>query len=243
MRKIVAEAKTVELAIEKGLQMLSATREQVTIEVLEKETMLKKAKVELTLFETEEEKAEAVNNQTQAKQVLTQIKKASFEKKDGVERADLSKLENTVVDDLTTFLNDIMNILKIEGQVSYKVLDDDLYMIMEGASLGVLIGHHGNTLEAVQNLINAIIKNKYDKYKKKIFLDIENYRQKRIDILQALAKRMATKVVQMKKGLKLEPMNSFERRIIHSTLQEIPGLSTHSEGVEPKRYLVIDYQP
>lgn len=243
MRKIIAEAKTVELAIEKGLQMLGATKDQVAIEVLEKETMLKKAKVEITLFETEEERAAATNSQTQAKQALTKIKKATFDKTEQVERTELTELENSVVEELTTFLNEIMAILKVEGTVAHKVLNDDIYMIMEGASLGVLIGHHGSTLEAVQNLINAIIKNKFDKYRKKVFLDIENYRQKRISTLQALAKRMATKVVQMKRGLKLEPMNSFERRIIHSTLQEIPGLTTHSEGVEPKRYLVIDYQP
>lgn len=241
MRKIIAEAKTVDLAIEKGLQMLGATKDQVDIEVLEKETMLKKAKVELVFYETEEEREQA-GNKLNSKQVITKIKKATFDKKVRTERKELTEVEQEITTYLTDFLNETMRILNVEGSVHSKVLDDDLYMIMEGASLGVLIGHHGSTLEAVQNLINAAVKNKFDNYRKKIFLDIENYRQKRIATLQSLAKRMAVNVVQRKKRLKLEPMNSFERRIIHATLQEIPGITTYSEGREPRRYLVIDYK-
>ena len=78
-------------------------------------------------------------------------------------------------------------------------------------------------------------------YRKRVFVDIENYRSKRTDSLTALAKRMATKVVQVKKSLKLEPMSSFERRIIHTALQGISNITTHSEGEEPNRCLVIDY--
>ena len=116
-----------------------------------------------------------------------------------------------------------------------------MYFIIEGKELGVLIGHHGDTLNATQTLVNAIVKNEFEEYRKRVFVDIENYRSKRTDSLTALAKRMATKVVQVKKSLKLEPMSSFERRIIHTALQGISNITTHSEGEEPNRCLVIDY--
>lgn len=243
MRKIEVTAKTVDHAIEKGLQMLGATMEQIDMVVLEKPSMLKRAKIEITFYETEEEREQAKVSKVEASTVITKIKKAKPIIRDKKVREDLTDIEKEVITNLTVFLQDLINVLDVQGEITHKVLGDDIYMIMTGKRLGVLIGHHGTTLEALQNLINGITKNKFENYKKKVFLDIENYRQKRIITLQSLAKRMATRVVKSQRNVKLEPMNSFERRIIHSTLQEIPNISTHSEGVDPRRYLVITYKP
>ena len=241
MRNIEVSAKTVELAIEKGLQMLGADREQVKVNVLEKETMLRKAKVELILFESAEEKEAEENKAKSEKEIIKQIKEVKPEERVYSERTELNETEQKIYDRLTNFFSNLLNILNVEGKFSFKVLDNNLYFIIEGKELGILIGHHGDTLDATQTLVNSIVKNEFEEYRKRVFVDIENYRSKRTDALTALAKRMATKVVQVKKSLKLEPMSSFERRVIHTSLQGIPNITTHSEGEEPNRCLVIDY--
>lgn len=241
MRTIEVSAKTVDLAIEKGLQMLEATREQVKINVLEKETMLKKAKIEIVLYETEEEKAEALKSAKSEKNAIEQIKHAKADMSDCEERFELNETEEKIYNRLKEFFEGLIKILNVEGKISYKILNDTMYIKVDGEQLGVLIGHHGDTLEATQTLVNSIVKNEFEHYKKKVFVDIENYREKRISALENLAKRMATKVVQVKKSLKFEPMSSFERRVIHTSLAGIENISTHSEGEEPNRYLVIDY--
>ena len=109
-----------------------------------------------------------------------------------------------------------------------------------GDDLGVLIGYRGDALEAIQNLMNVVVFNKTG-FKGKIILDVENYREKRISTLCELADRISKQVLKNKKSFKLEPMNSYERRIIHSHLQNIEHISTHSEGKEPNRFLIVDY--
>ena len=157
------------------------------------------------------------------------------------EQKDIIETEQKIYERLKGFFENLLKILNVEGKFDFKVLDNNLYFIIEGKELGILIGHHGDTLNATQTLVNTIVKNEFEEYRKRVFVDIENYRSKRTDSLTALAKRMATKVVQVKKSLKLEPMSSFERRIIHTALQGISNITTHSEGEEPNRCLVIDY--
>ena len=241
MRTIEVSAKTTELAIEKGLQMLGVEREQVKVNVLEKETMLKKAKVELVLFESEAEREAEENKAKSEKEIIKHIKEVRAEEQVFEERTELNETEEKIYKRLKGFFENLLNILNVEGKFDFKVLDNNLYFIIEGKELGVLIGHHGDTLNATQTLVNAIVKNEFEEYRKRVFVDIENYRSKRTDSLTALAKRMATKVVQVKKSLKLETMSSFERRIIHTALQGISNITTHSEGEEPNRCLVIDY--
>lgn len=241
MRTIEVSAKTTELAIEKGLQMLGVEREQVKVNVLEKETMLKKAKVELVLFESEEEREAEANKAKSEKEIIKQIKEVRAEEQVFEERTELNETEQKIYERLKGFFENLLKILNVEGKFDFKVLDNNLYFIIEGKELGILIGHHGDTLNATQTLVNTIVKNEFEEYRKRVFVDIENYRSKRTDSLTALAKRMATKVVQVKKSLKLEPMSSFERRIIHTALQGISNITTHSEGEEPNRCLVIDY--
>lgn len=113
---------------------------------------------------------------------------------------------------------------------------------VDGDSAGVLIGHHGDTLNALQYLANLAANKKIDGEKKecvKVTVDVEGYRAKREETLRALAKRMAEKVLRYKKSVMLEPMNPYERRIIHAAIQEIDGVSTNSIGSENNRRVVI----
>lgn len=111
-----------------------------------------------------------------------------------------------------------------------------------GGEVGVLIGHHGDTLDSLQYLANLAANKKTADEKReycRITVDVENYRLKREETLRALARRMADKVLRYKKSVMLEPMNPYERRIIHSEVQNIPGVSTNSIGSENNRKVVM----
>ena len=126
--------------------------------------------------------------------------------------------------------------------------DANLYPAVEitGEGSGILIGHHGETLDAIQSLLNLASIRKSDHESGadyvKIELDIENYRAKREATLRALAKRMAARAVKYKRNVFLEPMNAYERRIIHSELQGVPYVSTHSVGTDKNRKIIITYE-
>ena len=114
---------------------------------------------------------------------------------------------------------------------------------IKGSDAGVLIGHHGDTLDALQYLVNLVANKKEDENEDrnytKISLDIENYREKRQETLETLARRMSEKVLKYKKSITLEPMSPYERRIIHSAVQNIQGVSTNSIGNDNNRRVVI----
>lgn len=118
----------------------------------------------------------------------------------------------------------------------------DTVITVDGEGAGVLIGHHGETLDSLQYLAN-LAANKKEKGEKteyvKVTIDVEGYRAKREEALRALARRMAAKVVKYKKSVMLEPMNPYERRIIHSEVQNIEGVSTNSIGSENNRRVVM----
>ena len=120
--------------------------------------------------------------------------------------------------------------------------NDDTVITVDGEGAGLLIGHHGETLDALQYLANLAANKKVKGEKReytKITLDVEGYRAKREEALRALARRMASKVVKYKKSVMLEPMNPYERRIIHSEVQLIEGVSTNSIGSENNRRIVM----
>ena len=120
--------------------------------------------------------------------------------------------------------------------------NDDILITADGEGAGALIGHHGETLDSLQYLANLAANKKIKGEKReyvKITLDIEGYRAKREEALRALARRMAAKVVKYKKSVMLEPMNPYERRIIHSEVQGIEGVSTNSIGSENNRRVVM----
>lgn len=120
--------------------------------------------------------------------------------------------------------------------------NDDIVLKVNGDDAGLLIGHHGETLDALQYLCNLAANRRIDGEKRvytRITLDVEDYREKREEALRALARRKAEKVLREKRSVMLEPMNPYERRIIHSAVQEIEGVTTNSIGVENNRRVVI----
>lgn len=120
--------------------------------------------------------------------------------------------------------------------------NDDKVINIDGENAGVLIGHHGDTLDSLQYLANLAANKKEEGVKReyvKITVDVEGYRAKREMTLRALARRMADKVLKYKKSVMLEPMNPYERRIIHSEIQHIEGVSTNSIGSENNRRVVM----
>ncbi len=120
--------------------------------------------------------------------------------------------------------------------------NDDMVITVDGESAGVLIGHHGDTLDALQYLANLAANRKEEGEKReyaRITVDVESYRAKREDALRVLARKKAHQVLKYKKSIMLEPMNPYERRIIHSEIQLIEGVSTNSIGVENNRRIVI----
>jgi len=112
-------------------------------------------------------------------------------------------------------------------------------IVITGAEACTLIGHHGETLDSFQYLANLACSRKADKSRDRVTVDIENYRTKREETLRILARRMANKALKYKKSVMLEPMNPYERRIIHSEIQKIEGVSTNSVGSENNRKIVI----
>lgn len=255
LRQVESTGKSIEKAIENGLKELNTTMENVDIKILNEGGLLKKAKVLITLSDeekttkVEETKVEETEEELECvcENGVCELKPKKVEK-ETVETTEVveTKKENKEVDleevvkVAEEFLNGLVYILNLEAKVEHTT-DSKLPQVkLTGDDLGVLIGYRGDTLEAIQNLINVIVANKTG-FKGKVILDIENYRERRIQTLCDLADRISKQVVKNKKSFKLEPMNSYERRIIHSHLQNVEHITTHSEGKEPERYLVVDY--
>ncbi len=138
------------------------------------------------------------------------------------------------------WLDGLMYAYNINAVVEVSIRENDVYANIVGENLGVLIGYHGEAMEAIQHLVNTYL---YSKLKgaKRVFVDVSGYREKRNNDLRSLANKIASKVLENKRSYRLDPMNSFERRIIHEELSKTPHILTHSEGVDPNRYLIIEY--
>ena len=119
--------------------------------------------------------------------------------------------------------------------------DETIGVELSGQDLGALIGRRGETLDAIQHLANYALNHDASK-RTRVTVDAENYRGKREESLRHLARKMAAKVVKYKKNMTLEPMNAYERHVIHATLQDVPHVTTYSTGTEPNRRVVVAYE-
>ena len=141
------------------------------------------------------------------------------------------------------FIERLLADMKIEATLTLVDVENaDKQINIDGKDVGALIGHHGETLDSLQYLVNLAANQKTEGEKRdfvKITIDIEGYRAKREETLRSLARRMADRVIKYKKSVMLEPMNPYERRIIHSEGQNIKGVSTNSIGSENNRKIVI----
>ena len=147
-------------------------------------------------------------------------------------------VQQTLADKAKAFLIGLFEKMDMEAAVEVTETEEQVTVNVSGPKMGVLIGHRGETLDAVQYLTSLVVNRECDAYKR-VLVDTEHYRSKREETLKKLAKRLAYKVQKSRRKIVLEPMNPFERRIIHSTLQKDPYVTTHSEGDEPYRKVVI----
>ena len=136
------------------------------------------------------------------------------------------------------FLDKVFKAMGMEVNINVETVENEMNIELSGSDMGVLIGKRGQTLDSLQYLTSLVVNKGSDNYIR-VKVDTENYRKRRKDTLENLAKNLAYKVKRTKKPVSLEPMNPYERRVIHSTLQNDKYVSTHSEGEEPYRKVVI----
>jgi len=217
--------KTVEEAIANGLKELGLTAEQADIRVLEegKKKLFGsiKARVEIAAKETAAEVA-PVEEKTEQPKALSNFCPSNAT--DG---------ERTVV-----FLEGLFELLHITACTELVSEGEKVEINVTAANTTAIIGKHGAMLDAIQTLAGAVANTGRDDYKR-VVVDCENYRENREATLNKLAENLAQKAIRLGKKIQLEPMNPYERRIIHAALSEREGVSTQSEGKEPNRYIVI----
>lgn len=231
--KIIAEGKTTNEAIENGLKILKVSKNKVNIKVLENEEKRsffsilapRVVKVELTLKETENNEKKSENKNQKEKNIKNTIELAEEEQTKAKENIEefIKALIEKLPEDIKYSINSDKNGLKVE---------------LTGEDIGYLIGYRGETLYAIQNILSSVA-GKGIKNRVRVILDIEGYKNKREKTLEDLAKKVAYTVIKTKKPVKLEPMTAYERKIIHSILQENNKVETNSVGEEPHRRIVI----
>ncbi|MCI6821818.1 MAG: protein jag [Clostridiales bacterium] len=154
---------------------------------------------------------------------------------------DKSKLHDIEDHEALRFLKEVTEKMGLDLSIRAMAGDDMVYLEMDGKDSGTVIGKRGQTLDSIQYLTSLVVNKNSEKYIK-VVVDAENYRAKRQKTLEQLANRLAAKVIKTKKYVRLEPMNPYERKVIHATLQQNRNITTRSEGEEPYRRVVIEYK-
>lgn len=260
----------VEEAVKLALIDLKLSRDEVEVIVLEEPSKgffgigskLAKVRVEKKKTEPVEEKKENIKvesvkteKQNHPKDHKNDVKK-SKDKKDrkekknredkelpksniNVEVVNKEELHDVEEHEALDFLKEITEKMGLSLNFKAKLGDNIIYLEMNGKDSGTVIGKRGQTLDAIQYLTSLVVNRDSEKYMK-VVVDAENYRAKRQKTLEQLANRLASKVIKTRKYVRLEPMNPYERKVIHATLQQNPQITTRSEGEEPYRRVVIE---
>jgi len=251
--EIIVKAKTVEDAVKFGAEKLGKSVDEVKFTVIEEAKKgflgMFASEAEVKVYTDDEaEVTEAIEDETEMPDAAVD----AGEDENSVTSAELPPVQLKVVEFLNTIIGDmgvdaVANVTRIDERLAEnsKTYEKDIHIEITGKGLGMLIGRHGDVLDSLQYLCNIVV-GRYPKRSDKheyirIVLDIENYREKREDTLKSLARRMASKVVATGRNFTLEPMSSYERRIIHSELQSFKGVHTYSVGTENNRRVVIAY--
>ena len=154
-------------------------------------------------------------------------------------RAKLKVLPKKSIEEVASdFLKSVFQAMNLEVKVIINVHEDMMDVELSGDEMGILIGKRGQTLDSLQYLLSLVVNKESESYVK-VKVDTENYRQRGRETLEGLAKNIAFKVKRTKRSVSLEPMNPFERRVIHSALQNDRYVTTKSEGEEPYRHVVV----
>lgn len=254
--------KTIEQAIKEGLDTLGATIDQVDVKILNDGGLFKKAKIEMTRAKEEiaknEEKPKKKENVKILKQeevkeevvAVDDIKEEepqitltsdATEHSNAIAKEDIAKMVAEVKEYIKEYLDKMCYLFNKMGEVEIREEGRDLHVNLK-SNIRQMIGYHGDSLDAYQFLLNSAINNRFAHFRGRVYLDVDSYKANREATLTNLAKRMANKVVVARRSMKLEPMRSYERKVIHNILTNMEHISTHSEGEEPKRYIVIEYK-
>ena len=271
MREFIdVTGKTEEEAIQNALRQLGLDRDDVSVEILEraKSGFLGlgscPAKVRVSYGPEDEEEAPAAPaSEPQEERQEERPKPPKAEKKPRQERrpaetpavpAEKAPAEPSApvvdlgeeVDDekaqaIRKFLSGLLEQMENTAEIHVYLLEKGRYkVILEGKNLGALIGRRGETLDAIQQLTSYAV-NRSGSGRVRVQLDAENYREKREQSLQHLARKVAAKVTKYRRSVTLEPMNAYERHVIHTALQDVPCVTTYSTGTEPNRRVIVAY--
>ena len=267
---ITATGKTIDLAIEAGLTQLSMDRDSVSVEILERAKSgflgigSSPARVRVTYGQEEPETPAAPVQPEKKPEPRPQPKPEQPKPEQPKTRkpeppkapvkapeppkaaqAPAAAPEQSVLDDnarrITEFLTGLLEHMDSPAQVQVTETEKGRYsVVLEGQKLGQLIGRRGETLDAIQQLTNYAVNSGREK-RIRVHVDAENYRAKREQSLESLARKVAAKVTRYRRSVTLEPMNAYERHVIHAALQDVPGVNTYSIGSEPNRRVVVSY--
>ena len=248
MEIITVSKKTVEEAITEACIQLGLASTDVEVEVVEKGSAgflgigAKQAVIKAWKKQEKKESKKEVKKEVkkEAPKKVEVSEETSAVEEEVVETEEkLAEVEPQTKEACEKFLTDVLKTMGMELKLTSEIDEDgSLSINMEGENMGILIGKRGQTLDSLQYLTNRVA-NKMQEGYVRVKLDTENYRQRRKETLENLAKNIAHKVKRTKKSVSLEPMNPYERRIIHSALQGDKYVSTHSEGEEPYRRVVV----
>ena len=250
MRYIDVTGKTEEEAIRAALSQLGLERDDVSVEILERSKSgflgigsspaKGRESYELDVAEEPEvPQAKPAEKKTVEKKPEGKPEPAP-EKQPEQPAAPVSETEDA--DRIRAFLTGLLEHMDCRAQVKVYEEEKNRYkVILEGQRLGALIGRRGETLDAIQQLTNYAVNSGRDK-RVRIHVDAENYRAKREQSLESLANKVAGKVLKYRRSVTLEPMNAYERHVIHAALQDKEGVTTYSIGTEPNRRVVVAYE-
>ena len=250
MRYIDVTGKTEEEAIRAALSQLSLERDDVSVEILERSKSgflgigSSPAKVRVSYELDVAEEPEVPQAKPAEKKPVEKKPEGkpepAPEQKPEQPAAPVSETEDA--DRIRAFLTGLLEHMDCRAQVKVYEEEKNRYkVILEGQRLGALIGRRGETLDAIQQLTNYAVNSGRDK-RVRIHVDAENYRAKREQSLESLANKVAGKVLKYRRSVTLEPMNAYERHVIHAALQDKEGVTTYSIGTEPNRRVVVAYE-
>ena len=240
MEYVEFSGKTVDDAITEACQKFTVTSDRLEYEVIDKgssgflgigfKNAVIKARVKDDNLASDINVKESVSK--------TEAVENSSDKKDDSKTEAVKSLKTESENDPKEFLDKVFNAMGMNVNIKVEQIGNDMDIELSGDEMGVLIGKRGQTLDSLQYLTSLVVNKGSNEYIR-VKVDTENYRKRRKDTLENLAKNLAYKVKRTKRSVTLEPMNPYERRVIHSTLQNDKYVSTHSEGDEPFRRVVI----
>ncbi len=248
--------KNVEKAIALGLEELGLKQEEVDIKIIDQGGFFRKAKIEIIYEGKEEDLPEEETKEKEEKKVEKEIKKAEKkeekkaeklakkslkveEKEDVVEdsKEDENSKEN-LIEICEDFLDGLFKNMQVDAEITVTENENNITFSANGEMVNRLIGKRGETMNAIQEILSIVARNSGNR-DYRVYFDVENYKERREETLINLAKRTASKVVKIGKPIKFDNMSAYERKIIHTALQDYKGVTTKSEGEEPNRHLVV----